>query len=120
MQGIGMTVECPDEIKEVPRDSSFFHESSNYWILDDNIVSHHGRTKEVQFNIRDLKVGDTVGASVHEDGILHFHLNGIDAGICWDERLPTNQAMYGIVDVYGRHKKIRSLFHYGKYSSVLT
>ena len=115
-----MTVECPDEIQQLPLDSSSFHKSNNYWILDGNTVYHHGRKKEVQFNTWNLKVGDTIGASIHKDGSLHLYLNGIDQGICWEDKLPTNQAMYGVVDVYGCHNKIRSLFHYGKYASVLT
>ena len=67
-----------------------------------------------------LTVGDTIGCSVHKDGTLHYYINGIDKGISWDNKLPTNQTMYGVVGVWGHHKRIRSLFHYGKYTSVLT
>ena len=115
-----MTVECPDEIQELPWCLYDWHDRRNYWILIYNTVYHHGRAKKVPFNTYRLKVGDTIGCSVHDDGTLHYYINGIDKGISWDDKLPTNQTMYGVVGVWGRHKSIRSLFHYGKYTSVLT
>ena len=115
-----MTVECPDEIQELPRSLYDWHDGRNYWILMSSTVHHHGRTKKVQFDIDGLTVGDTIGCSVHNDDTLHCYINGIDKGICWDDKLPTNQTMYGVVEVRGCHKRIRSLFHYGKYTSVLT
>ena len=114
-----MTVECPDEIQQLPLSIWYCRGSSNYWILIDSTVYHYGRKKEVQFHTRDLKVGDTIACSVDSDRNLRYYVNGIDRGICWD-KLPTNQAMYGVVDVCGRHNKIRSLFHYCKYTSVFT
>ena len=109
-----MTVECPDEILELPIILWSWRDSRNYWILMGSAVCHHGREKKVHFNINQLIVGDTIGCSVHKDGTLHYYINGIDKGICWDDKLPTNQTMYGIVGITGRHKRIRSLFHYGK------
>ena len=112
-----MTVECPDEIQQLPWLLLDWRDSSNYWILDDSSVYHHGRQKQVPFNSINLKVGDTIALSVDSNGTLHSYMNGIYREVCWD-KLPTNQAMYGVVDVYGYHNKIRSLFHYGKYTSV--
>ena len=114
-----MTVECPDEIQQLPRSLLDCRDSSSYWILINSIVYHYGREKQVQFKTRDLKVGDTIACSVDSDGNLRYYVNGIDRGICLD-KLPTNQAMYGVVDVSWRHNKIRSLFHYCKYTSVFT
>ena len=114
-----MTVECPDEIQQLPQSLLNCICSSNYWILIYSTVYHYGGERQVQFKTRDLKVGDTIACSVDSDGNLRYYVNGIDIGICWD-KLPTNQAMYGIVDVSARHKKIRSLFHYCKYTSVFT
>lgn len=109
-----MTVECPDEIK-VPLGALDLYKSGNYWILSASTVHHQGREKKVEFNVEELKVGDTVGCSIHEDGTLHYYVNGKDRGISWNDKLPTNQAMYGFADVYGAVRKIRSLFHYGMY-----
>ena len=117
VQRIGMTVECPDEIK-VPLGALDLYKSGNYWILSASTVHHQGREKKVEFNVEELKVGDTVGCSIHEDGTLHYYVNGKDRGISWTDKLPTNQAMYGFADVYGAVRKIRSLFHYGKCASV--
>ena len=114
-----MTVECPDEIQQLPWSLYGWKSSSNYWILFDSTVYHNGREKKVQFNTRDLKVGDTIACSVDSDGNLRYYVNGIDRDICWD-KLPTKQAMYGVVDLWGHHNKIRSLFHYCKYTSVFT
>ena len=112
-----MTVECPDEIK-VPLGALDLYKSGNYWILSASTVHHQGREKKVEFNVEELKVGDTVGCSIHEDGTLHYYVNGTDRGVSWNDKLPTNQAMYGFADVYGAVRKIRSLFHYGKCVSV--
>ena len=114
-----MTVECPDEIQHLPWSLWNRRCSSNYWILFNSTVYHHESVKELQFNTRDIKVGDTIACSVDSDGNLRYYVDGIDRGICWD-KLPTNQAMYGVVDVGWRHNKIRSLFHYCKYTSVFT
>ena len=114
-----MTVECPDEIK-VPYYAGSLHTSENYWILLSSTVYHQGRKKRCEFNLDDLTVGDTIGCSIHEDGTLHFYVNGKDRGVGWDDKLPVNQAVYGIVDVFGRVTKIRSLFHYGKCKCMLT
>ena len=108
-----MTVECPDEIKG-PFSGWHLTSSENYWILIISTVRHKGREKKVDFNVEDLKVGDTIGCSIHEDGTLHYYVNGKDRGVGWDDKLPVNQAVYGIVDVYGRVTKIRSLFYYGE------
>ena len=115
-----MTIECPDEIQELPWSLWYWRDRINYWILVSSTVYHHGREKKVQFNINKLIVGDTIGCSVYEDGTLHYYINGMDKGICWDDKLPTNQTLYGVVGLWGRHKRIRSLFHYGEYTSVLT
>ena len=113
-----MTGECPDEIQELPYALGYWRDRRNSWIF--SVIHHGGGGKKVQFNVRRLTVGDTIGCSVHKDGTLHCYVNGIDKGVCWDDKLPTNQTMYGVVHVYGFYKKIRSLFHYGKYTSVLT
>ena len=114
-----MTVECPDEIK-VSKDVMELYESNNYWLLSASTVHHQGRQKGVEFDVEDLTVGDTIGCSIHEDGTLHFYVNGKDKGVSWDDKLPINQAVYGIFDVYGHVTKIRLLFHYGKCKCMLT
>ena len=115
-----MTVECPDEIQGLPWSLYNWHDRRNYWILMSSTIYHHEREKNVQFNTGNLTVGDTIGCSVHKDGKLHYYINGIDKGISWDDKLPTNQTMYGVVGLRGYHKSIRSLFHYGEYTCVLT
>ena len=115
-----MTVECPDEIQKLPWSLYNWRDRRNYWIFSGSTVYHHERAKKVQFNINKLRVGDTIGCSVHKDGTLHYYINGIDKGISWDDKLPTNQTMYGVVELWGLHKRIRSLFQYGEYTSMLT
>ena len=113
-----MTIECYDKTQKSSWSSWHLCESKNYWILIGSTVYHRGRQRKVQCNTQHLKVGETIGCSVHKDGTLHYYVNGIDSGVSWDDKLPTNQTMYGVVDIYGRHKKIRSLFHYGKYANM--
>ena len=107
-----MTMECPDKIK-VPSGAMDLYKSGNYWILSGSTVHHEGRKKIIEFNVDKLAVGDTVGCSFHEDGTLHYYENGKDRGISWDDKLPSNQAMYGFADVYGAVRKIRLLFCHG-------
>ena len=114
-----MTVECPDEIK-VPYSAVSLYTSRNYWTLSFSTVHHQGREKKVEFNLDDLKINDTIGCSIHEDGTLHYYVNGKDRGVSWYDKLPINQTRYGIVDIYGRVTKIRSLYHYGKCKCMLT
>ena len=114
-----MTVECPDEIK-VPYSAYGLYTSGNYWILSSSTVHHQGKKQNVEFNLGNLKVSDTIGCSIHEDGTLHFYVNGKDKGVSWYDKLPVNQTVYGIVDVYGKVTKIRSLYHYGKLKCMLT
>ena len=108
-----MTLECPDDIK-VPLGALDLYKSCNYWILSASTVHHEGRERKVEFNVEELKVGDTVGCSIHEDGKLHYYVNGQDRGVSWDDKIPTSKALYGFADVYGAVRKIRSLFHYGE------
>ena len=115
-----MTVECPYELEEVPTQALDLYESKNYWILKAFTVFHEGRYKELKFSVKDLKVGDTIGCSIHKDGTLHYYVNGKDRGVSWDGKLPINEAVYGFVDINGRVTKIRSLFYYGKCKSMLT
>ena len=110
-----MTVECPDEIRVPPSTwEAIVVRNKKYWILSASTVYHQKREKKVEFDTRELTVGDTIGCSMHKDGKLHYYVNGKDRGVSWDDALPTNQAMYGVVDVWGHTKKIRSLFYYGK------
>ena len=114
-----MTVECPDELR-VPIDTVDLHGCKDYWMLTASTVFHQKIQKTVEFNVQNLDVGDTIGCSIHEDGTLHYYVNGKDTGVCWDDKLPVNLVVYGCIDVFGHVTKIRSLFHYSKYKCMLT
>ena len=113
MQKIGMTVECPDNIK-VPSGALATDTSIKYWTLSANKVYHNGRKKILEFNINKLRVGDTIGCSINKDGELHYYVNGKDRGVGWDDKLSIKQKVYGFVDIGGRVTKISSLFYCGK------
>ena len=46
---------------------------------------------------------------ITEYGELHLLINDNDVGVIWKD-LPTDQPLWGIVDVYGKLKKIRAEF----------
>ena len=49
------------------------------------------------------QVGDRVGLTVHEDGRLHFFVNGVDQGAA---ALGVPRAVYGVVDLYGQAAQV--------------
>ena len=49
------------------------------------------------------QVGDRVGVTVHEDGRLHFFVNGVDQGVA---AVGVPRAVYGVVDLYGQAAQV--------------
>ena len=49
------------------------------------------------------QVGDRVGVTVHEDGRLHFSVNGVDQGVA---AVGVPRAVYGVVDLYGQAAQV--------------
>ena len=69
----------------------------------------------MNFNLYDLKVGQSVGCCVSRNGELKCFIDGIDQGIVWTG-LPTNRPMWGIAENQGLRSKIKSEFFFGKYT----
>ena len=81
---------------------------------------HNGKTKdsEVNFNLENLKVGQSVGCCVTRNGELRYFIDGVDQGIaCID--LPTNRPLWGVAEIDGLAQKIESEFFFGEYSITL-
>jgi hypothetical protein len=104
----GMTTESPDEIP-VPSGALDLYRSSNYWILSASTIHSSGQEKRVDFNLENLRVGQTVGCRVTKEGDLHYYIDDDDKGIGWSG-LPTDKPMWGFADVYGLARKIKSEF----------
>ena len=76
---------------------------------------HQGKEGRLKIDLESLRVGQTVGCSVSEEGNLHLIVDGKDLGVVWS-RLPTKhqRTLWGFADVYGTCGKIRSAFYYGR------
>ena len=84
-----------------------------YWYLITNETCHNGQEKTVRFNLDDLHVGQSVGLLATQDGDLHLFVDGKHRGMVWSG-LPTDQPLWGVVDVYGKCAKIKADILCGK------
>ncbi|XP_028174207.1 neuralized-like protein 4 isoform X1 [Ostrinia furnacalis] len=55
------------------------------------------------FNLDELREGDTVGMMRKTDGKLHYFINGVDQGVATDKMEPQ---VWGVVDLYGMTVKV--------------
>ncbi|XP_037089582.1 LOW QUALITY PROTEIN: neuralized-like protein 4, partial [Pollicipes pollicipes] len=99
---IGVTTHGPTEL-EYP--STMTNVRSGTWMMTGNGVMHNGTAvmDDYGHNLDRLKVGDRVGVTVHEDGRLHFFVNGVDQGVA---ALGVPRAVYGVVDLYGQAAQV--------------
>ena len=80
-----------------------------FWVVR-QMESYHGQEiKESRYFAKDLKDIETMSVLITEYGELHLLINDNDVGVIWKD-LPTDQPLWGIVDVYGKLKKIRAEF----------
>lgn len=95
---IGVTTHSPMDL-EFP--STVTNMRSGTWIMSGSGVMHNGNTILLQYgqNLDRLKVGDHVGVTRMEDGVLHFFVNGIDQGAAANG---VPEGVYGIVDLFGQ------------------
>ncbi|XP_060809528.1 neuralized-like protein 4 isoform X2 [Amyelois transitella] len=64
------------------------------------LVNGHGTCLEYgNFNLDELREGDTVGVMRKDMGILHFFVNGLDQG---PAAFNIPEQVFGIIDLYGR------------------
>ncbi|XP_043229650.1 neuralized-like protein 4 isoform X2 [Amphibalanus amphitrite] len=99
---IGVTTHGPTDL-EYP--STMTNVRSGTWMMTGNGVMHNGTAvlDDYGHNLDRLKVGDRVGVTVHEDGRLHFFVNGVDQGVA---ALGVPRAVYGVVDLYGQAAQV--------------
>ena len=110
-----MTTQCPDNIVKIPSDAHKFYSSPDYWIMSYDRVHNSGHEIEVNFNLRwDLGEGHSIGCMVTPNGELHYYLNGEFQCVGWTGLL-TDRPYWGVVDVCGEFKKIKSEFIFGKF-----
>ena len=99
---IGVTTKDPD-IGPVPRTWGDIASSDQYWtvIIKSGrcVARYKGQSRKLQW-VLDRSAGNTVGCQVSGTGELHLHHNGRDVGVAW-EGLPTDQPLWGIVDLPG-------------------
>ena len=102
-----MTTRRPEDHDPVPSDCGAWYGSAEHWILDGPTLYHNEQRKNIQkdFNLVDIRVGQSAGFVVTKDGGLCFRVNGKER-VGWTG-LPTDKPLWGIFDVYGKAKKIR-------------
>ncbi|XP_073953644.1 neuralized E3 ubiquitin protein ligase 4 isoform X1 [Choristoneura fumiferana] len=68
------------------------------------LLNGHGMCMEYgNFNLDELREGDTVGMMRKSNGKLHYFINGLDQGIATDK---VEQHVWGVVDLYGMTVKV--------------
>ncbi|CAK1588784.1 unnamed protein product [Parnassius mnemosyne] len=68
------------------------------------LLNGHGTCMEYgNFNLDELREGDTVGMMRKSNGTLHYFINGIDQGVATDK---VDQQVWGVVDLYGMTVKV--------------
>ena len=98
--GIGVTTRDPDS-GPVPSRMRIIASSDQYWYIRSNGCTawHNGEKRTKQWDL-DYSTGNTFGCQVSGTGELHFYNNGRDVGVAW-EGLPTDQPLWGIVEIGG-------------------
>ena len=100
--GIGVTTKDPDS-GPVPRMWGNIRGSDQYWyvIIKSGrcVARYKGQSRKLWW-VLDRSAGNTVGCQVSGTGELHLHHNGRDVGVAW-EGLPTDQPLWGFVDLPG-------------------
>ena len=114
-QRFGFTLCCPDDIP-VPSGALDLYRSSDYWILSASTVHHNGQERKVDFNLEQLRVGQTIGCVVNREGQLRYIVDGKEPGYVGWTDLPTDRPLWGFADIYGLARKIKSEFLCGEYS----
>ncbi|CAH0402005.1 unnamed protein product [Chilo suppressalis] len=68
------------------------------------LLNGHGTCMEYgNFNLDELREGDTVGMMRKSNGKLHYFINGVDQGVATDKVEPQ---VWGVVDLYGMTVKV--------------
>ncbi|CAI8015324.1 Neuralized-like protein 4 [Geodia barretti] len=109
----GFTVCCPDSIP-VPSGALDLYRSSDYWILSASTVHHNGQERKVDFNLEQLRVGQTIGCVVNKEGQMKYFVDGKEPGYLGWTGLPTDKPLWGFADIYGLARKIKSEFLCGE------
>ena len=112
LQSIGLTTQCPDNIK-IPEYVEKFS-SSKYWIILSNVVINSDQNRRLTFNLNNLSVGQSVGCSVTLNGELHCYVDGKFQCVGWTG-LPTDIPYWGVADIFGQATKIKSEFVFSKF-----
>ena len=113
IQRFGFTVCCPDSIP-VPSGALDLYRSSDYWILSASTVHHNGQERKVDFNLEQLRVGQTIGCVVNKEGQMKYFVDGKEPGYLGWTGLPTDKPLWGFADIYGLARKIKSEFLCGE------
>ncbi|KAM3968620.1 neuralized E3 ubiquitin protein ligase 4 [Aphomia sociella] len=68
------------------------------------LLNGHGTCMEYgNFNLDELREGDTVGMMRKSNGKLHYFINGVDQGVATNK---VEQQVWGVVDLYGMTVKV--------------
>ena len=92
---LGFTTIRPDTIGKVPADRTHLRRDKYYWTT--GFRNSVGK-------------GKSFGCRVYENGNMHRFVDGEDQGLS-HRNLPTDQPLWGFVDIYGQAKKIESEYY---------
>ena len=105
IQSIGMTTQCPDNIR-IHYSALEWIRHSDYWILDSNAVYHNSEMRELNVDLESLREGQSVGCTVSREGELRVYIDDANNSVVWTG-LPTHKPFWGVADVCACTTKIQ-------------
>ena len=118
--GIGVTTKCT-ESGSVPQELDDVILSDQYWYVliwrDFCEAWHKGQERVLQWSL-DHSAGNTFGCRVLKTGELHLYHNGRDLGVSL-EGLPTDQPLWGVLNLYGGGWKVEANYIIPKGEAVM-
>ena len=105
---LGFITVCPDTIAEVPVVYLRLRADERYWTLGSfGELSHAGNVR-TGYSLRTELATErqSLGCMVYENGDLHYFIDGKDQGLAYTG-LPTDQPLWGFVDIYAKAKEIK-------------
>ena len=111
MQGVYFTTEDPQNLGLINSSIAFANTSERV-----NLIGRCGRVALHRLRVlgkfiphtQSVRVGASIGIMLTTAGVLRCFVNGESCGLTTVADYPTDQPLWGVVDVYGSCKRVRA------------